>query len=308
MNTMIATVASHQVLALRRRRVLGVLVGSLVGVTALAGILGWASHQTIIGVYDESVKLLATRNLAAPPNPFLLKPVLSLLSNMVIYVTMIGALVALVLGHLTVAEDDTTGIGRLVFSRRLSRPQYAIGKIAASGLVLGVSMLACAVVSVVALVIVNRVVPSAGDIGRLGLFFGFSWLYLMVFALVGMVTLLMTGRRSLGLLSAMGVWLVVTFAVPQFTSGLRPSQSLNPIVDPISTSQTFFKVTSRARPISIAEQFKEASSRMLRTAPGEPLADTLLRVVPIVAAFALLLAVTVRLVQRHDFSRSNSGE
>lgn len=305
---MIATVASHQVLALRRRRVLGVLVGSLVGVTVLAGILGWASHRTIIGVYDESVKLLAARGLGAPPNPFLLKPVLSLLSNMVIYVTMIGALVALVLGHLTVAEDDTTGIGRLVFSRRLTRPQYAAGKIAASGLVLGASMLACAAVSVAALLIVNRAFPSVGDIGRLGLFFGFSWLYLMVFALIGMVTLLITGRRSLGLLSAMGVWLVVTFAVPQFTSGLRPSQSLNPIVDPISTTQTFFRITRRARPLSIAEQFKEASARMIRTAPTEPTTDTIIRALPIAAAFLLLCAITVRLVQRHDFSRSNSGE
>jgi ABC-type transport system involved in multi-copper enzyme maturation permease subunit len=307
-NAMVATVASHQVLALRRRRVLGVLVGSLVGVTVLAGVLGWASHQTIIGVYDESVKLLASRNLAAPPNPFLLKPVLSMLSNMVIYVTMIGALVALVLGHLTVAEDDTTGIGRLLFSRRLSRTQYAAGKIVAAGFVLGISMLICTLVSMAALVLVNRTPPSGGDIGRLGLFFGFSWLYLMVFALVGMVTLLKSGRRSLGLLSAMSVWLVVTFAIPQFTSGLRPSQSLNPIVDPISTSQAFFKITRRARPFSIAEQFKEASARMLQTAPSEPITNTLVRVLPIAAAFILLCAFTIRLVQRHDFSRSNSGE
>jgi ABC-type transport system involved in multi-copper enzyme maturation permease subunit len=305
---MIAVVASHQVLALRRRRILGVLVGSLVGVTVLAGILGWASQQTIIGVYDESVTLLASRGLSAPPNPFLLKPVLSLLSNMVVYVTMIGALAALVLGHLTVAEDDTTGIGRLVFSRRITRPQYAAGKIAAAGLVLGASMLACAVISVAALLLVNRRFLSVVDIGRLGLFFGFSWLYLMLFAVIGMITLLMTGRRSLGLLSAMGVWLVITFAVPQFTSGLRPTQSLNPIVDPISTSQTFFKITSRARPFSISEQFKEASARMIRTAPAEPINDTIIRVLPIVAAFGLLCAITIRLVKRHDFSRSNSGE
>jgi ABC-type transport system involved in multi-copper enzyme maturation permease subunit len=308
MKAMVATVASHQILALRRRRVLGVLVGSLVGVTVLAGILGWASHQTIIGVYDESAKLLAARGLNAPPNPFLLKPALSLLSNMVIYITMIGALVAAVLGHLTVAEDDTTGIGRLVFSRQISRRQYASGKLCASGLVLGASMIACAVVSVVALLISNGVFPSVGDISRLALFYGFSWVYLMVFAMVGIVTLLIAGRRSLGLLSAMGAWLVVTFAVPQFTSGLRPSQSLNPIVDPISTSQAFFKITRRARPFSIAEEFKEISARMIRTAPAESLIDTIIRALPIVAVFAILCVLAVRLVQRHDFSRSNSGE
>ncbi len=305
---MITTIAAHQVLSLHRRRVLGVLVATLIAITMLAGILGWASHQTIVGVYEESVKLLATRGLGAPPNPFLLKPVLSMLSNMVIYITLIGALVAVVLGHLTVADDETTGIGRLVFSRRLSRSQYAAGKIAASGFVLGVSMLACAMVSVAALVIVNRVFPSAGDVARLGLLFGLSWLYLMVFVLVGMVTLLVTGRRSLGLLSAMGVWLVVTFAVPQFTSGLRPSQSLNPIVDPISTSQTFFKLTRRTRAFSITEQFKEVSTRLIRTAPAEPTTDTIIRVLPIAAAFLVLCAIAFHLVQQHDFSRSNSGE
>jgi ABC-type transport system involved in multi-copper enzyme maturation permease subunit len=305
---MISAVASHQILVLRRKRVLGFLIGSLIGVTILSGVLGWASHQSIIGVYDESAKLLVSRGLAAPPNPFLLKPALSLLSNTVIYITMIGALAALVLGHLTFAEDETTGIGRLIFSRRLGRRQYAIGKLAASTIVLALSMIICALISVLALWIANRSFPSIGDIGRLVVFYGLAWLYLIVFVLVGAVASLATGRRSLGLLSAMGVWLILTFAVPQFTSGLRPSQSLNPIVDPISTSQTFFQVTRRARPFSIAEQFKEASSRILHTGSPETVTKTMIRVAPILALAAFLFALTISLVQRHNYSRSDSGE
>jgi ABC-type transport system involved in multi-copper enzyme maturation permease subunit len=305
---MIATIASHQVLSLRRQRVFTAAVGTLVAVTVLAGVLGWASHQTIVGVYDESVKLLATRGLDAPPNPFLIKPALSMLSNMVIYVTMIGALVALVLGHLSVADDEANGIGRLVFSRQVSRTQYAVGKITSSAIVLAVAIGMCAMVSIAALIIVDHAVPATTDLGRLIGFYGFSWLYLMAFALIGMVTLLLARRRSLGLLSAIGVWLVVTFAVPQFTSGLRPAQSLNPIVDPISTSQTFFKVTSRGRPYSIAEQFKEASGRILATNSGEPGVDTLRRVLLIVGVFAVLAVATTLLVQRHDFSGSTPDE
>jgi ABC-type transport system involved in multi-copper enzyme maturation permease subunit len=305
---MIATVAAHQVLSLRRRRVLNVLIGTLIGVTVLAGVLGWASHETIIGVYDESVRLLASRGLGAPPNPFLLKPVLSLLSNEIIYITMIGALVALVLGHLSVADDETTGIARLIFSRRMTRKHYALGKIVAVAYVLALGLAACMVVSVGALLLVNRKLPSLENMGRLIGFFVFSWLYLMVFALIGIVTLLVTRRRSLGLLTAIGTWLVVTFALPQFTSGLRPSQSLNPIVDRISTSQTFFRITSRGRPFSIAEQFKEAAGRILATSATESIAATARRVAPIVMLFAVLCLLTIRLVQRHDFSRSNSGE
>ncbi len=305
---MIATIAAHHVVALHRRRVLGVVVGSLVANALLAGILGWASHTTIIGVFDESARLLASRGLGAPPNPFLLKPPLAVLSNMVVYVTMIGALVAAVLGHLLVAEDATTAVGRLVFSRRVSRSQYAGGTIAASAIVLGLAMLGCMVVSVLALAVVGPTLPSVANVGRLALFFGFSWLYLLAFALVGMANLLATGRRSLGLLSAMGVWLVVTFAIPQFTSGLRPTQSLNPIVDPVSTSQTFFRITGRARPLSISEQFKTASAQLLNTAPEVSISETLRRVLTVAIVAGAMASITVRLVQRHDVSKVHAGE
>ena len=305
---MIATIASHQLLSLRRQRVFAVSMGVLVAVTVMAGILGWSSHRTIIGVYDEAVKLLATRGETAPPNPFLLKPTLSMLSNMVIYITLIGALVAIVIGHLSVGEDKATGIGRLIFSRQVSRTDYVVGKLTSSAIVLAIGMVASALVSVSALLIVNKSMPSGGDLIRLIGFYGLSWLYLMVFALIGMVTVLLSHRRSLALLSALGVWLVVTFALPQFTSGLRPSTALNPIIDPVSTSQTFFKVTANARPYSVAEQFKGAAGRVLQTATAESGGATIVRILPIVGLFVLLTLAAIRLVHRHDFSRSNLGD
>jgi ABC-2 type transport system permease protein len=219
----IATIASHQVLSLRRQRVFLALLVTLLTMTALAGVLGWSSHQTIIRVYDEAVKLLASTGKPAPPNPFLLKPTLSLLSNMVVYIPLIGALLALILGHLSIVDDETNGTGRLVFSRQITRTSYVLGKIASAAAVLAVVLAASLLVSVASLLVVNHTI-AVGDFGRLGLFYALSWLYLMVFALIGMVTVLMTRRRSIALLSAMGAWLVITFVIPQFTSGLRPTQ------------------------------------------------------------------------------------
>ncbi len=301
---MISVVARQQLVAFARQRMLTVSVAVLAGFAALAGILGWASHRTIIGIYDESVKLLATRGQAAPPNPFLLKPTLSMLSNEMIYITMIGALVAIVIGHLAVADDGSSGVGRLVFTRPISRTRYTAGKTAAIGALLALGLAASYVVSVASLTIVDRF-PTGGDLTRLAGFYLLAWLYLMVFALVGAVTVLITERRSLGFLTAIGVWLTVTFAVPQFTSGLRPSQSLNPIVDPVSTNQTLFRITSYARPYSIAEQFKEAAGRVLATAAPEPAVDTWLRIAPILGAVLVLGALIWQLITRHDYSRSS---
>ncbi len=305
---MIATIARQQVVSLLRQRTFVVLLVTLIVMTALAGVLGWSSHHTIVGVYDEAVKLLASRGDPAPPNPFLLKPTLSLLSNMVVYIPFIGALLALVLGHLSLVDDETNGVGRLIFSRRIARTQYMIGKIIGAAAVLMAILLASLAVSTISLLIVNRTWPSGADLGRLGAFYALSWLYLMVFVLIGMVTVLITRRRSLALLSAMGAWLVITFAFPQITSGLRPTQSLNPIVDPVSTSQAFFRFTAKARPYSIVEQYKTASASILRTAASESTASIVRQIAPLLVLTIILMLVGIALVDRHDYSLGSNDE
>ena len=304
---MIATVTSQQVLSLRRQRVFLAMLTTLLTMTVFAGVLGWSSHRTIVRVYDEAVKLLASTGKPAPPNPFLLKPTLSMLSNMVVYIPLIGALLALLIGHLSIVDDEVDGTGRLVFSRQITRTSYALGKMVGTAIVLAAIAAASLLVSAASLFVVNHTI-AVGDFGRLALFYALSWLYLMVFGLIGMVTVLSSRRRSIALLAAMGAWLVVTFVIPQFTSGLRPTQSLNPITDPSSTSQTFFKVTTKLRPYSVVEQYKEASGRVLQTATAESLDRTILRILAIVGFVLVLALINVRLVQRHDFSRSAVDE
>ncbi|MBL8778269.1 MAG: ABC transporter permease subunit [Acidimicrobiales bacterium] len=305
---MIATVASQQVVSLSRQRIFLALLGTFLAMTALAGVIGWSSHNTIVRVYNDAVQVLSAAGQPAPPSPFGLKPTLSLLSNMAIYIPLVGALLALVLGHLSLADDQSGGIGRLIFSRQLSRTSYVMGKLVSAAAVLGAVIVASMAVSVVSLLLVNRSSPSVAEFGRLGLFYGLSWLYLMLFALIGMVAVLVTRRRSVALLAAMGVWLVLTFAVPQFTSGLHPTASLNPVNDPVSTSQPFFDATAKVRPVSVTEQYKEAGARILGTAPSESAPETALRVLPLAVSVAGLGLLTTRLVRRHDYSKGSYDE
>ena len=283
------------------------MLATLLVMSALAGVLGWSSHHTIVRVYDEAVKLLAETGQPAPPNPFTLKPTLSLLSNMVVYIPLIGALLALIVGHLSIVDDETNGIARLIFTRQLSRTSYVLGKIASAAVALAAVLLASFAVSALSVLFVNHTI-TASELSRLALFYGLSWLYLMVFALIGMVVVLINRRRPIALLVAMAAWLVITFAIPQLTSGLRPTQSLNPITDPVSTSQTFFKITSHARPWSLVEQYKQASGHILGTGVDESVAHTIQRVLPIVGLLVLLVVVSIRLVSRHDFSWSANND
>lgn len=304
---MIATIAAQQTMVLRRQRVLAVALSTMLLVTAMAGILGWSSHHTIVRVFDQAARLQAAAGQPSPPNPFLLKPSLSLLSNLVVYVPLIGALVALVLGHLAMVEDQSQGMGRLIFTRQVTRTRYTLGKMLSTARFLAVALASCGLLSVVSLLVVNRTV-NAPDLGRLLGFYLLSWAYLMIFMLIGMLTSLLTRRRSLALLSAIGVWLVVTFVVPQFTAGLRPTQSLNPITEGVGTSQTFFRITHLAQPLSVVEQYKVAAGTILDIAPGDSAMTTALHILSVVVAAALLTPLVLWLVGRHDYSRGAFDE
>jgi len=304
----IAAVAAQERTVLSRQRTSAVVVGLLAAMTALAGVIGWSSSQTIARVYDQAVVLLAQSGQPAPPDPIGLRPTLSLLSNMTVYIPLAGALLALVVGHLVLADDRTNGTGRLLFSRSLSRRHYLLGRGLAAAQVMAAGLAASLVVSVGALLVANGTLPGAGDLGRLVLFYALSLLYLALFVLVGMTAVLLTRKRSLALLSALGVWLVVNFAVPQVTSGLRPTASLNPVTDPASAATAFFRVTAHARPLSLSEQYKAASADLLQTGPTHSVASTLGHVLPLFLAAVALVGMMSLVARRHDWSRSMAGE
>ena len=296
-------IAGHQLRSLARQRTFILMLGVLLLMTALSGFIGWSSHATILRVYEETAHTLTAAGKAAPPNPFAAKPRLALLNNMIIYIPLIGALLALVMGHLSVTDDRRAGVNRVIFSRPVPRASYLWGKLAGSTIAVAAIMLACLMLSVTAVGLINGGLPTAGEFIRLGLFFLLSGAYLLLFVLVGTVAALLLRSQSMGLLAAVAVWMLVTFATPQFTSGLRPVASLNPVNDPVAASSSpFFRATSKAKPASVNEQYKALSTQILTDGSHFTPGGTLGKVAPL-AIFSLLLGGwALRLVNRHDFS------
>jgi ABC-type transport system involved in multi-copper enzyme maturation permease subunit len=298
-----AAIARQHLLILARGRTFVVMLGVLLLMTALSGFIGWSSHRTILRVYEETVRTLEAAGRTVPPNPLADKPRLELLDNMTIYVPLIGALVAIVIGHLAVMGDRQAGVTRVIFSRPVERSSYFWGKLAGSAVAGTAIMAACLVLSVVAVTLINRDAPTGEELLRLTLFYGLSGLYLLLFVLVGCLGGLLTRSQSMALFVAVAVWVLVTFATPQFTSGLRPVASLNPVTDPArTTNSAFFQATSKAKPLAVNDQYKELSGRILNTAERLDPLDSAGRLAPIVLFTVLLTAWTSVLVRRHDFS------
>jgi ABC-type transport system involved in multi-copper enzyme maturation permease subunit len=305
---MIALIAAHQLRMLRRERIFLAILAALLLMTALAGFIGWSSHNTIVKVYRESGAMLASEGKPAPPDPFALKPHLSLLSNMTIYVMLIGALLAVIVGHLAIVSDRVSGTTRLIFARPVPRSSYFLGKLAGIGAALGGILAVSYLLSVISLIIVNGSLPSAEEFGRLALFYLLSLAYMLLFALIGVTAALVVPGRSLALLVALGVWMIITFMIPQFTSGLRPTASLNPVVDPVATSQRFFDITAHFRSVSLSELYRDLSATVLQTAPDNANSVGGDEIIPISAILVGLMLLVATLVNRLDLSEQGSHE
>ena len=307
-----AAIARQHLRLLSRSHTFLLMLVVLLGMTALSGFIGWSSHATILRVYDETVRTLTAAGKPVPPNPFAYKPRLSLLNNMIIYVPLIGALLAIVIGNLSITGDRRAGVTRVIFSRPVRRSSYFWGKVAGSAVAGAVIMTACLLLSVIGLTLINHGLPTAAELLRLTLFYTLSGLYLLLFALIGLVAALLTRSQSLGLFAAVAVWALITFATPQFTSGLRPVASLNPVTDPVAVSHSgFFRATSKAKPLAVNEQYKALSTRLLsqgndvvRAGSGK----TAVQLAPIVFFVLLLGGWANRLIKRHDFSEETARD
>jgi ABC-type transport system involved in multi-copper enzyme maturation permease subunit len=305
---MIDVIAEHQLRLLRRERLFIAILAALLLMTALAGFIGWSSHNTIVKVYDESSAMLASEGKPAPPDPFALKPTLSLLGNMTIYIMLIGALLAIIVGHLAIVSDRAAGSTRLIFARPVRRSTYLLGKLTGIAVALGMIMVVSYHLSVISLVIVNDSLPSAEAFGRLALFYLVSFGYMMLFAMIGVTAALVVHGRSLALLVALGVWMIITFMIPQFTSGLRPTASLTPVVNSAATSQRFFEITSHFRSVSLSELYRDLSIVILQTDPTRSRSIGSDEIVPISLVLIALVLITAALVNRLDLSEQASHD
>jgi ABC-type transport system involved in multi-copper enzyme maturation permease subunit len=116
-----AVIARQHLRLLSRSQTFLLMLVVLLGMTALSGLIGWSSHATILRVYDETVRTLTAAGKPAPPNPFAYKPRLALLNNMIIYVPLIGALLAIVIGNIGITGDRQAGVARVILSRPVRR-------------------------------------------------------------------------------------------------------------------------------------------------------------------------------------------
>lgn len=257
--TLMMSLVRHEVLSLLRDRIPRLLLAVFIGMVSVSSALGWLASSTVSSVWRETVRA----GLTKAPNPFGSVSPLFFARNTVIYVVLIGALCAIVLGATSGLRDRKSRTIDLVLSRDVSSRELLAGKLLGVATVLAAVLLAAFVVAGGALWVVSSAALSTQDVIHLALFFALSGLLLTGFAALG----ILGGSRARGettaLLVPTSIWALLTFLLPQIATGANPVSLLNPVPAVPATDAAFIALHQWLGPLLITEQFKTAGGLLL---------------------------------------------
>jgi ABC-2 type transport system permease protein len=283
--------ARHELLSVRRSRTGLLLAYVFVGMVVASTAIGWATNRTVTGVYDE----ISAEGLTSVANPFTGVSLLYYARNAIIYVIVVGALMAIVLGAQATLRDRKAGTSDLVASRPISSAARLGGQAAGLGAVFAGLLVVGLGTCWVLMGVIDGAALAAGPTLRLAGFAAVSWALLMLFALLGMVTGLRSRREGTALLVPFVIWSLVTFVLPQIGTAARPVALLNPVPPEAVSGGGFAALHAVTGPLSITEQFKQAAGVLLDEAsqPGRAVGGVVL-ITGAVAAMAALVLLTQR--------------
>ncbi len=209
----ILAIAHHEYRAAVRSRILVVLLGILIVATAGSVIIASAEYASRLADY-QAYLAAAEANGVTQIAPSPLAP-LSLLRGAFEYIEIIGGVIAITLGYLTVSRERANRTLPLIMSRPVTSGELAAGSLLGALAVITTLVAATTAVAVVSVGLVGRDWINLAQGGKLLLAFIAAIIYMATFYGVGAYAAASSKNTANGLMVALGIWLVVVLILPQ---------------------------------------------------------------------------------------------
>jgi ABC-type transport system involved in multi-copper enzyme maturation permease subunit len=220
----ITALARHEYRSATRSRVLLLLIASMVLITAVAIIIASYDFQSQVADYNAYVAQATAAGVTTIPPPQLFP--LQLLRGVIEYIQIIGAVIAIGLGYLTVARERTGRTLALIVTRPVRRVDLFLGRLLGAGALIATVLLVTALNSVVLVGIVGGQWLSGSELLRVAITFGISILYMLMFYALGFWLTARSKALANGLVVAMVIWLAVVLVIPQIGDTMDPDNQV----------------------------------------------------------------------------------
>ena len=200
--------------------------------------IGSSTKNAEMKAYYDIVELLKSQGATSfPPSPEIFP--LAILQNIIKYVSIIGAVLAVFLGFDAFSGERENGTLTLILVRPIYRDQLVTGKLLGGGLVIGVLLLITLIFNTMLFTIVSGILPNLNELSRLIVFIIMAFIYMMIFYIATLFVSIKTGDRAFGFLTMMVAWILVSFVIPQLADSQRSfAYALN------ATNQTVTQIPS----------------------------------------------------------------
>lgn len=160
--------------------------------------------------YKSSATANGVANVAPPPFALL-----ALLRGAFEYLEIIGAVIGITLGYLSVSRERLGRTLPLLWSRPVSAGERAAGSVLGATALIGTIVAATAIVAVACLGLIGGSWPDGVQLLKLALAYAAAVVYLVTWYCVGAIATAKARVPATGLMVALGVWLVVVLVLPQ---------------------------------------------------------------------------------------------
>ena len=209
----IITLARHEYRAAVRSRILLVLLGIVVTVTAVSVYIASVDYAGKLADYQAYRAAAQANGLdRIAPSPL---AALSLLRGAMEYLEIIGAVIAIALGYLTVSRERANRTLPLIRSRPVTSGELATGSLLGAVGLFATLVAVTAFVGVICVGIIGRDWINATQALKLLLGYIAAIVYMGAFYCLGAIATARSRVAANGLMIALGIWLIVVLVLPQ---------------------------------------------------------------------------------------------
>jgi ABC-type transport system involved in multi-copper enzyme maturation permease subunit len=209
----IIALARHEYRSAVRSRTMVVLLGILVTVTAVSVYIASVDYAGKLADYRAYVSAAKNSGLdRIAPSPL---AALSLLRGAFEYLEIIGAVIAIALGYLTVSRERANRTLPLIRSRPVTSSELATGSLLGALGVIATLVGVTAVVGVLGVGIIGHDWINAAQALQLLLAYIAAIVYMGAFYCLGAIATARSRVAANGLMIALGIWLIVVLVLPQ---------------------------------------------------------------------------------------------
>jgi ABC-2 type transport system permease protein len=249
----------HELLSSFRSKSPQLVVTVFLVLTSISSIIGWLTVRNVTKIYNDIV----SQNLTTAPNPFINVPSLYYMRDSVIYVVLIGSLMAIILGAQASLRDRKSNANELIKTRNVNLIHRILGQLSAVGSIIILLEIIALLTSFISIWVIQKAPLNIGAIFSLLGYGALSAILMMAIAAIGFTFGTISKSEESSLLYPIVGWAVVTFTIPQIITSTHPVALLNPTPAVSTGTGLAQSVINGISPLAVMENFKAIANAIL---------------------------------------------